>query len=741
MKTSMLVMLMLVSSLALAQSKLMPPPATLQKDSLNPDTITRILNIEQLGEVSIKGSRPLIQRSVDKTTINVEGTSLATGNTALDLLNRAPGLTLLNDGTIRLNGKQGLTVMIDGKLTYLSSSQLSDLLRSTNSSQIKSIEIMTRPPVKYDAAGSAGLINIILKKIKELGRNGTITADAALGKYVKANTGFTVNQRSKKINIYGNYNYADNKRYGILNLDRALNMPGKLSDIVQQSNSTTTNHNHTYKAGLDYDINKNSTIGFMAAGYTNDQAEVINNKSLISNGTALPSGIVALNTGKNRYSNSTYDLNYRSILDTLGQEIDLDLALLNYHNSEQVLYENNFYDAEGKQGLAAPIFRNLSPTDLKIKAITINYTLPLSKTTSLGVGVKSSLVKSDNDFLVENKEGDSWLKDLVQSNRFRYEELINAAYLNINKYLTGFRLQFGLRAEHTSTEGHSVTMASRFTRKYLDLFPVISFSKKINKDNTIGISANRRIDRPNYGSLNPFIYYLDLYTYKRGNEDLKPQYTNSLSLNYLFGQKYSLELAYSHTKDVITELIKPDTERGALYTSPDNLARQNSLSLSLSVPLHIGKFWNLYNDLSAYQVNFYTDDILGAAYSSNQIAVNFKSHSTFTLDKGLHFDVSFFYQSKQLYGTSYLKSFSFVDAGTSYKFFDDRLNAKISVKDIFNQKRQLLYSNLPGVNYTMYDKPETRLLALGLSYSFGGKEVKQVRKRSTALEEEKGRIN
>lgn len=715
-------------------------PVTLNKESLVLDTVFLDRNVEQLKEVSIKGARQLIQKSIDKTTINVENTSLAVGNTALDLLNRAPGLTVLNDGTIQLNGKAGVTVMLDGRLTYLSSSQLATLLRNTNSGQIKSIEIMTHPPVKFDASGGAGLINIILKKNKDLGSNGTITADVALGEFIKANTGISINHRSKKINVFGNYNFADNKRYGILNLDRSVNMPEDLSNISQQSNSTTKNYNHTYKAGLDYDINKNNTLGLVVAGYKNDQTEIIHSKSAISNSGLDLSNISALNTGKNRYSNTSYNLNYKSVLDTLGQQLDIDLALLNYKNAEKILYENNFFDDYGNPVKMTKIFRNVSPTDLKIKAITINYTLPLSKTSTVEVGIKSSLVKTDNDFLVENQLGNEWLKDLAQSNRFLYQERINAAYLNFKKEFSGFDMQLGARAEHTSTNGNSITMSETFERKYLDLFPVVSFSKKIDKNHTVSLTANRRIDRPSYGSLNPFIYYLDLYTYKRGNPDLKPQYTNSLAFDYLLHQKYGIEIVYSNTKDVISDIIKPDATRGALFTIPDNLAKQNSISLSLSVPISVGKFWNMYNNLSAYHVSFYSNDILGTIYRSDQNAMNFKSYSTFTISERFNFDVSFFYQSRQLYGTSYLRSFSFVDVGTSYKFFNSRLNLKVSVKDIFNQKTQIMYSNLPNVYYTIYDKPETRLFSFGLSYSFGGKDVKQSRKRPTGIEEEKGRI-
>jgi len=725
---------------SLSSQKVIHGPITIKKESLVLDTIYLDLRSEQLEEVNIVGAPPIIQKSIDRTTINVEHTSLAVGNTALDILNRAPGITVLNDGTIQINGKQRVTVMLDGKLTYLSSSQLSNLLRSTNSSQIKSIEIITRPPVKYDAAGSGGLINIKLIKSKEYGSNGTITADVGYGKYVKANTGILLNHRNKHLNVYGNYNYADNKRYGILNLDRDVSVPENRSKIVQQSNSTTMNHNHTYKAGVDYDINDNNVIGFIVSGYTNDQAEAIKNRSFIKNIATDPFVIQANNTAKNRYSNVSYNINYKSTLDTLGQQIDFDIALLNNKNAEYALYENNFFSDNGNQSLMPVIFRNISPTSLNISAFTFNYTLPNSKTLTVEVGIKSSLVKTDNDFLVENRKENSWSEDLAQSNRFLYKEHINAAYLNIDKNWKNFKLQLGVRGEHTSTDGISTTMHDQFKRKYLDLFPVISISKKINKNNTTSIIANRRIDRPNYGALNPFIYYLDLYTYKRGNQSLKPQYTNSLSFHYLLKEKFGLEAVYSHTKNGISDIIKPDTVRKALFTTPENLARQKSLSLSINAPFSISRFWDIYNDLSIYHVEFYADDIFGSTYKSGHDAMLFKSYSTFKWSKRVSFDLSFNYQSKQLYGTSYLRPFSFIDAGTSFRFLDNRLNAKVSVKDIFNQKAQIIHSNLPLVKYVMYDKPETRLIALGLSYSFGAKEVKQARRRSNGIEEEKGRI-
>jgi hypothetical protein len=704
------------------------------------DTLTVIQTTAQLKEVTIKGATPLIQKTIDKTIINVENTSLSVGNNALDILDRAPGVIVSNGGNIQLNGKSGVTVMLDGKLTYLSAAQLGNLLRSTASSQIKSIEIMTHPPVKYEASGSAGMINIILKKKNDAGTNVNITADAALGKYLKANTGISINSHVGAFNLYGNYNYAKNKRYGLFDVDRAVNVPGNSSTISQTSNSTAMNFNHNYKAGIDYNVNKNNTVGFFMNGYINDQSEVVNSYSSIINKSAGPSEITALNTAKNRYVNRSYDLNYKSVLDSLGQELTLDLGLLNYNNAEENLYENHFSGREDDQDLLPVVFRNTSPTALRITAVKADYTLPVTKTSKMEFGFKISTVKTNNDFLVEDYKNDSWVKNLLQSNNFLYQETIHAAYANLAKSWIDFSFQVGVRAEQTLTEGRSVTLSDLTKRNYIDLFPVLSFSEKINADHTIGLILNRRIDRPNYGSLNPFLYYLDLYTYKTGNVNLKPQYTNSMALNYQLHQKYILGLEYSNTKNVITTVIKPDTLRNALFTTPENLAQQQTLGISLSIPLSVGKFWNMYHDLSVYHTGFNSDQVAGLRYSSNQTAFNFKSYHSFSLSKSAQFDFSFNYQSKQLYGTSYLKSISFIDLGTSYKLLKERLSAKFAIKDVFNQKGQTMYSNLPGINYTLYDKPETRLISLGLNYSFGSKDLGSVRRRSEGIAEEKGRI-
>ena len=735
-----IILLLFISILSFAQGKKDLPVSTPKKEPTT-DTIALPQKTRQLKEVKISRNRPVVQRTLEKTIVNVENSSLAVGNTALDILNRLPGVSIAGDGTVQLNGKSGVTIMLDGKLTYLSASQLTTLLKSTNSSQISTVELMLHPSAKYDAAGSAGIINIILKKNKAYGTNGTVTAEAATGKYVKSNSGFSLNKRNEHFNFFGSYNYADNKRYSQLDLDRIVNVPGSNSHIRQQSKSVNHNYNHNYKAGLDYDINQNNTIGFVLNGYTNNQSEAIADHSMISNNLlADQSVIVAENTAKNYYHNLSSNLNYRSVIDTLGQQLNVDLNLLTYHNSEQDLYENNFFDDHNTMIGLPVVFRNSSPVKINIKALKIDYTYPVSKSLKMDFGIKSSTVNTDNDFLFENRLNEIWTKDVSSSNQFLYKETINAAYTTINKSWTAFTLQLGLRAEHTSTEGNSLTIADITGRKYLDLFPAIFLNHKINENQSAGISITRRIDRPTYGSLNPFLYFLDLYTYKTGNPYLTPQYTNSFSISYQLFQKYNLNISYDDTKDVIADVVMPDTFRKALFISPQNLSHQRTVNLNLSIPVIIASFWSMENDLSIYHSAYHSANILGAAYQSSKTAFNGKSSQSFKIDEHTRFEVAGNYQSTQLLGTSYLKSFFYVDMGLSHKLYCDQLSMKLSIKDVFNRQHQTIVSNLPGLTYRMYNKPETRIIALGLNYAFGGKEIKPARRRSAGIDEEKERI-
>lgn len=386
--------------------------------------------------VEIVKQKPLIERQIDKTVLNIENSILATGNTALEILEKAPGVSVDKDGKISLRGKQGVNIMLDGKPANLSAEQLANLLRSTEGSAIQSIELITNPSARYDAAGNSGIINIKLKKNRNFGLNGSATIGTGYGEYAKANGGLNMNYRNKKFNIYGNGSYGFNKRFQELDIMRVNGTTADPTYFNQTSRKIVKRTNRNYKAGMDYFLNDNHTLGFLVNGYHGNGPNTFDVLTLIGNAPSVTdSSVVARNTTASKYTGITYNLNYRGVLDTLGQEISMDADYSRYTEAQETVFNNSYKNNLGQPLKPDYIFRNASPSIVKIYGAKIDYVLPLTKDDKLEFGAKTSLVKTDNNFIFENFSKGSWQNDGSRSNRFIYDENINAAYANLKKNL------------------------------------------------------------------------------------------------------------------------------------------------------------------------------------------------------------------------------------------------------------------------------------------------------------------
>lgn len=555
----------------------------------------------ELNSVNIVHRKPLVERQIDKTVLNVENSVLATGNTALEILQKAPGVAVDKDGNISLRGKKGVTVMLDGKPTYLSAEQLANLLRATEGNAIQTIELITNPSAKYDAAGNSGVINIKLKKNSNYGTNGSVTAGGGLGRYYKGNAGLSLNHREKKFNVFAEYNYGRNKSYHELGITR-LNATSEEQTYFDQFGNTISNRkNGNYKAGFDYFINDNNTIGLVVNGYRS--TGVKSNDVLTKIGSQpgrTDSSVVASNPEQYKYTGITYNLNYKGKIDTSGQEITIDADYSKYEANQNLTYNNTYLNVNGQPYKAPYIFRNLMPAVVKIKAAKTDYSYPFSKTMKLEAGLKSSIVNTDNTTVFDNLVNDTWQNDLTRSNHFIYDENINAGYVNLNKEFKGTTVQLGLRAEQTNSKGNSITTQKIAERHYFDLFPSIFINRVLSKNHELGFSYSRRIDRPDYENLNPFIYFVDLYTYGIGNPFLNPQYTNSFEVSYSYKKTINATLGYSHTSDAITRVLLSDTAKKTLFISYENLAVRNAYNLNISSPLTIAKWWTTNNNLTVF---------------------------------------------------------------------------------------------------------------------------------------------
>jgi iron complex outermembrane recepter protein len=528
--------------------------------------------------VTVTASKPIVEVKADKTILNVEGTINATGSDALDLLRKAPGVLVDKDDNLSISGKNGVQVYVDGRPTPLAGQDLANYLKSLQSAQIEAIEIITNPSAKYEAAGNAGIINIKLVKNKSYGTNGSVTTGYNIGTYPKYNAGLSLNHRNKNINVYGNYNYNNSRNENMQTISRTV-----LDTLFEnKGRMLMMNSGHNFKAGADYTINKKSSIGAIVSGNISDMNFTNHGRTPI---TSLASKkvdriLVADNNSDISRHNMNFNLNY-NYNGTKGRSLVVNADHGFYDISSDQLQPNVYYDATGEFKISTVTYRMVAPTNINITSGKADYEQEFAKG-KLGFGGKAAFINTDNDFKRYNVFSNTQVLDKDRSNRFKYLENINAAYVNYNRALKGIVLQAGLRVENTHSEGTSngqksagagyTDTTSLFTRDYTDVFPSAAITFNKNPMKVWNITYSRRIDRPFYQDLNPFELKLDEYTFQKGNTELRPQYTNSFGLTHTYKYKLNIALNYSHVNDIFTQLIDT-TERSKAFISKRNLAR------------------------------------------------------------------------------------------------------------------------------------------------------------------------
>lgn len=697
----------------------------------------------EMKEVVVTNKKPVVEVKADKMILNVEGTINATGSNALDLLRKSPGVMVDKDDNITLAGKNGLQIYIDGRPTPLSGTDLSNFLKSIQSSEIESIEIITNPSAKYEAAGNAGIINIRLKKNKTFGTNGSMNLGYGIGTYPKYNGGLSLNYRNKKVNIFGSYNYSHNLSENKMFLYRT-----QLDTLFDQKGTmTNTNISHGFKAGLDYFVNKKSTMGVMVTGNLSDMSLRNYSRTPI---TYIPTNVtdrilVADNTSKMKRNNADFNFNYH-YADPGGHTLDVDADYGLYRLKSDQLQPNFYYDPTGTTELNQYIYNFISPTNIDIYSVKTDYEQNYKKG-RLGFGGKVSVVNTDNNFGRYDVNNNAKILDVGRSNQFNYSENINALYVNYNRSVKGAVIQAGLRMENTNSDGKSYplnadgsvnySIIQNFKRHYTDLFPsaAVTFNKKPTNQWTI--SYSRRIDRPAYQDLNPFEFKLDEYTYQKGNTNLQPQYTNSIGLTNVYKFKLTTALNFSHVADVFTQLI--DTaERSKAFISKKNLATQNIVSLNVSYPIMYkaySAFINVNSYYSHYKADFgggnrvvNLDVVAMTLYMQNSIKIG---------KKGWTGELSGFYSTPTIWqGTFKSKQLWSVDGGFQKSLFKNKGTLKVSVSDIFKTLRPKGSSDFAGQYISFRGQFESRQFKVAYTWRFGNSQVKAARQRKSSAEDE-----
>lgn len=691
---------------------------------------------KNLQTVNVTAQKPFIERSAGKTTLNVESSVSSAGSNVLDLLRKAPGVTIDKDDNVLVKGNQGVTVMIDGKLTYLSGDQLANLLKSTPAETISQIEIITTPSAKYDAAGNNGIINIKTKKGQLTGTNGTVNLSTGMGRYPIYNAGTNLNWRTTKFNVFGNFNYGDRRFFTLRELYRDItsDVPMLFHQNIFQRNRFT---NRTFKTGFDYFINKQHTVGLLVNGYAN----AFRNSMYSNTNIGDPSGHVdstlnTLTTNNNRFNNIAVNLNYKGQLDTSGTEISMDADFSRFNNHRKLNLADSLYDYHMGKVRNPNGIRNDGRTQVTIKSIKADLVLPFNKTSKLEAGVKASFVETDNRLQYDSLKGKDFVPAPSQNDRFIYKENILAAY---SSYKVGWKkldITAGLRLEKTISEGTSVSLNSKIKRSYLDFFPNFSADYKFSEDHKLGISYSRRIERPGYNWLNPFLFFLDKYTYFHGNPYLRPEYTDNTELSYTFKQKYILTIGYAYTRDLINEiLLQNDTTKITTSTNL-NFNNMRNYSIALTLPFDVTKWWNSSTNLNMYYNTF--DLKTGSIdYSGGKVQYYFNTTNTFTLPRNMKAEVGGYYSSPFLEGIFHGKSQFDINLGLQKDLMNKKLTIKGNVTNIFRRGSQFNgYAVYDNVNTRIKNTWNTTTYTLSLSYRFGNNEIKGARERQTGSSDE-----
>ncbi|WP_017732671.1 outer membrane beta-barrel family protein [Nafulsella turpanensis] len=718
--------------------------------SLTKDTPSRQLQplplaeeTRRLDEVVVEAQRPLLEQQADRLVINVEGSILAGGGTAMEILEKSPGITVDRDGNISLKGKQGVIIMMDGKQTYLSAQEVSNMLSSMSADAIEKIELITNPSAKYDAAGNSGIINIRTRKNKNMGMNGSLTAGTGYGRYEKANTGINLNYRKSDINLFGSYDYRYNHGYSnTFVIDRYSITPTDTTIFNQRNFRPFWTSNHQFKGGLDWFLNEKNTLGILVRGYSNVlELDITGDATATNPDNEKLLWLDSHNDAYHGYDNMSYNLNYRRTFEQEGRELTADLDYSRFIGTTFNGIDNYFYygrlsaTPDSSQHLRSDI-----PSVIDIKVAKIDYIHPLrEKGGRLEIGAKSSMVTTDNDVHFDEKQGEQWVVDEGKTNHFVYQENIHAAYLNWSGKIGNYDLQAGLRGEQTSYEGESITMDSLVNDSYLKLFPSLFVSRKFNEAHQLNFSYSRRIDRPSYQSLNPFIYYLDPYQYYQGNPLLQPQFTHNIELSHTLKGTYITSLGYSHTSDVLTQVTEQDDVRKVTKATTRNLQTLSSYNLTMSAPVTVAKWWNMSNNFNAFY-NQYEGLYLGEQLTSEQFSFNLNINNRFTLPAGFSAELSGVYHSPGTFGLARYLSRYAVNAGLQKTFWDKKANLKLNVSDLFNTLRFDDVVDFANMDYKTERRWESRVARLTFTYNFGNKDVKPQRRRQTGSEEEQQRI-
>ena len=688
-----------------------------------------------LDEVTVKATRPQIIIEPDKTIVNVEGTVMAEGANALDVLGRSPGVFITTDGSINLNGKTGVTVMINDRPMYMSAADLTSFLRSMPADNIKSIEVMTSPSARFDAEGAAGVINIQLKKNTVDGVFGNVMLGGRYNGKAAPNAGVTLNVKKGKWTTNGTFNYNEYVEINDLEITRNFQVEGGKSTFLQDSRIVERSHTPSFTGAANYELTPTQNLGINLQASTTSSNGLNNSGTLISNpGQTNGTSFTSINDSKDQSSRLFTNLHYDAKLDTLGGKISADLDFTVMDMGSNALLNNAYLN-----GLTQSKDRVLTLNDMYYTIFTskVDWIQPLKGGKLLEAGLKGSWVESDNDLDLSRGINDGPLQPDPNSNRFIYQENVLAAYSSLKgDFSKKLSYQAGLRMEYSDVTGTSKTLNQVNRQEYVNLFPSVFLQHKISDSYQVVYNVNRRITRPNYRLLNPFVYYIDPLTTEKGNPSLRPQYSTNLEMDHVIKGAYQFTLGYSVTEDAFMQIFEQNEEARSSTTFTANFDKTKNFNFQGVVPVEFTKWWNSSNLVQANYNKF--KSLLGKdVLDVSQVSYLLRTQHNFNLPKGFKLELVGIYLSPQIWGQGEIGGFGWVDAGMTKSLMKDKLSLSINGGDLFRTQWIRAAINFADIDTQIRQYRNEQSVRFTLRYNFSKGQSFRVNSNSGSSEERK----
>ncbi len=725
----------LVMAVSIGHAKVYSQPLVL--DAANPEASAGVLqlvvNTKELTAVTVTARKQFIERKIDKTVINPDAMISNAGANALEMLEKAPGVTVDKDGNISLKGKAGVIVMIDGKPSYMSGNDLVNYLNNMPATNVDQVELMPNPPAKYDASGNSGIINIKLKKNKQRGFNGSVSTSQGHGEYFRSANTLNLNYRRGKINTFStfNANYRENPQW--LDIKRQYLQQDKAVESIFEQESYRMRISRFFNArvGADFYASKKTTLGLVFSGYLNpSKADAPNNSRFYSPTMQLDSSLTNQRKEDGDWNHAGINFNMRHKFDSTGREITADVDYLDYNNKMTEVMTNTGFDNNGNEKYQYQI-NSILPSTVKIFSAKTDYVQTVGKGIKLEAGLKTSFVKTDNQANYFISQFGQTRPDYLRTNYFKYEENLNAAYINFSKQFKKWGVQTGFRVENTNYEGlqygNPTREDSSFSKSYTSAFPTMYLSYEMNKKNNFGLSYGRRINRPDYGSLNPFINFIDPYTYEAGNPFLRPMFSNVVELTHGYKNLLNTSVSYTHTKDLFGEGFT--REDSAIMVRNTNFGKSQTLNLSIGSQIPVAKWWKAnvntqatYNDL----VGELNGDKIDIKFTNYQASIA----NQFSFKKGWSAELSGFYRSKGSEGQIIIRQVVQLNAGVQKQVLKNKGTLKLSISDFTGPMLAKGYiEDVSTAKASFQQHRDSRVATLTFNYRFG--KAYKVEKRKT----------